>query len=361
MQVGIIGLPQVGKTTVFNTLTKAHAEVGFASKKDPNIGIVKIPDERLDHLTEMFNPKRKVPAIVEYVDVAGLSKGASQTTGFSQQFINAIKLSDALIQIVRVFENETVMHSEGDLNPRRDINIIQTEFIYADLMILENRIERLEKQLKKIKNEKEERELILLKRCKESLEKEIPLREMDFNSEDQKLIKGFQFLTSKPMILVLNLNEKDIPKQKELETVWGEAWNRKNCRVTSLCAKIEMEITQLPPEEEEIFLKELGIQEPALDKMIRQSYDLLGVISFFTVGEDECRAWTIKRNSTAPTAAGAIHSDFEKGFIRAEVVHYPDFIAQGSMLKCKEKGLVRLEGKEYIVQDGDIINFRFAI
>jgi len=359
MEVGIIGLPVSGKTTLFSTLSGQSAEPAFGGGKvEVHRGVVKVPDGRLDRLTEIFNPRKKVPATIEYIEVGGMDSEASASKGFDPQFLHVLKNTAAICVVIRAFENEFHPHPAGSINITRDIQIIETEFLLSDLSIVENRIERLEKQVKKAKEEESLRELALLKKCHQHLETEKALREMEFSEEEALMIRGFQFLSAKPLILVINIGENDIARETEITSQIPE---KPNVKVIALCAKVEQEISQLAEEDRALFLEELGITEPALNKLIRTSFDLLGLISFFTVGDDECRAWTIKKNLTAPKAAGAIHSDFERGFIRAEVVHYNDFINMKSMAKCREHGLLRLEGKNYIVKDGDILNIRFNI
>ncbi len=359
MEVGIVGLPVSGKTTLFSTLTGQPVESLHGSGKvEVHRGVVKVPDERLDRLTEIFNPKKKVPATIEYIEVGGLDTETVETRGFDSQFLQVLKTTDALCVVIRAFENEYYPHPAGSVDVFRDIQTIETEFLLSDLSIVENRVERLEKQTRKVKDEQALKELALLQRCQEQLEQEKPLRELDFSEEEAFMLRGYQFLTAKPQIVVVNINEADIPRAEEIA---AQLPSRSHVQVVALSAKVEQEISQLPEEDRELFLEELGIVEPALHKLIRTSYELLGLISFFTVGEDECRAWTVKKGTPAVRAAGAIHTDLERGFIRAEVVHYKDFIEAGSLAKCREKGILRLEGKSYIVQDGDIITVRFNV
>lgn len=359
MEVGIIGLPVSGKTTLFSTLSGQSAEPAFGGGKvEVHRGVVKVPDERLNNLTEIFNPRKKVPATIEYIEVGGMESEASASKGFDPQFLHVLKNTAAICVVIRAFENEFYPHPAGSIDIERDIQTIETEFLLSDLSIVENRIERLEKQIKKSKEEENLRELALLKKCHQHLETEKALRELEFSEDETLKIRGFQFLSAKPLILVINIGESDIAREAEIAS---QIPGKPNVKVISLCAKVEQEISRLAEEDRTLFLEELGITEPALNKLIRTSFDLLGLISFFTVGEDECRAWTIKRNLTAPKAAGAIHSDFERGFIRAEVVHYDDFIKMKSLAKCREHGVLRLEGKNYIVKDGDIVNIRFNI
>ncbi len=362
MEIGIIGLPFSGKTTLFSTLTgldtTAHHTAG---KLEIHRGIVKVPDERLDKLTEIFRPKKQVNATIEYIEVGGLEQDATGGKGFDPQFLTVLKNTDALCLVVRAFEDEVYPHPEGSIDPLRDVQTVEAEFILSDLAIIENRITRLEKQIMRAKNEEDIRDLELMKRFREVLEQEQPLRELELSEEERRRIRGFQFLSAKPLIIVVNYGEEDIPREAEILKSLSDYEKKKNVAVTGLSAKVEYEISQLEPEDREVFLQEMNITEPALNKLIRKSYDLLGLISFFTVGDDECRAWTVPQNTRAQKAAGAIHSDMERGFIRAEVVNFSDFIRLGSLAKCREKGILRLEGKDYIVQDGDIITVRFNI
>ncbi len=362
MEIGIIGLPYSGKTTLFQTLTGLEAGQAHSSGKvEVHRGIVKVPDERLDRLTQIFNPRKQVNATIEYIEVGGLEKDAAHGKGFDQQFLTVLKNTDALCLIVQAFEDPVYTHPEGSINALRDVRIVESEFILSDLSIVENRISRLEKQLMRARNEEDQKELELMKRCLDVLENEQPLRELDFTDEERTKLRGYQFLSAKPVIIVVNYGEGDIKKAKDILAPLSEYENKPSMAVTGMSAKVEMEISQLEEDDRQLFMGELGIEEPALNKLIRKSYDLLGLISFFTVGEDECRAWTIKAGSHAQKAAGAIHTDLERGFIRAEVVNYKDFMQLESLVKCKEKGILRLEGKDYTVHDGDIMNIRFNI
>ncbi len=358
MQIGIVGLPYSGKTTLFSTLLK-HKSHDAAGKLSAEKGIVKVPDERLDRLTEMFNPKRKVNATIEYIKVPGLEGEAAGTKSLPPQFLANLKNVDALLVVVRNFENEYYPHPLNRIDPRADIGYINTEFLLSDLGIVENRYEKLKKMILKTQDEKDKRELVLFEKLKAQLEKEKPLREMDFTEHETLILKGYQFLTAKPVLYVINIQEDQIPKAEEIERQFSDLIS-KNSSVTTLSAEIEKEISELE-EDAEVFLEDLGIIEPALLKLIRKSYELLGLISFFTVGEDECRSWAIRKGTNAQKAAGVIHSDLEKGFIRAETVHYDVLIKAGSLSACREQGLLRLEGKDYIVKDGDVLNIRFNV
>jgi len=357
MKIGLIGLKQSGKTTIFNALTGQEAETGFgANKLQVNMGNVKVPDERLDTLTEIFNPKRKVNATVEYVDVAGVEGDGA----IDPALVNQIKVTDALLVVVRAFTDDGVFHPFNSVDPMRDLQNLMEEFIISDQVIVENRIKRIEKQVQVSKNPQEKKEFETLLKIREALENLTPLREVGFDHLELKQIRGFQFLTLKPVLVVFNTDEGDDGKGylDKFREVYG---SKEGVKAVAISGKIEEEISRLDDEDKEMFMEEYGIKTLARDLIIRESYSLLGLISFFTVGEDECRAWTIKEGTNAQKAAGAIHSDIERGFIRAEVVHYDDFVKEKSLAKCKEKGVLRLEGKDYIVKDGDIINFRFNV
>ncbi|GAB4373479.1 MAG: redox-regulated ATPase YchF [Calditrichia bacterium] len=362
MQVGIIGLPFSGKTTLFSTLTgQEAAQTHAAGKVEVHRGVVKVPDERLDRLMEIFQREKQVNATIEYLDVGGLEKEAAHGKGFDPQFLAILKTTDVLCHVVRAFHNQFYPHPEGSIDPRRDVRIVEAEFILSDLAIVENRLQKLEKQIMKARSEEDLRQLELMKKCRDQLEKEKPLRELDFTEEEHHWLQGYQFLSAKPLILVVNYNESDIPREPEVLAPLSEFAQKPGVEVTGLSAKVEFELSQLDEESRSLFMEELNIQESALNKLIRKCYEILGLISFFTIGDEECRAWTIRRNTPAQKAAGTIHTDMEKGFIRAEVVNFNDFIQMGSLAKCREKGILRLEGKNYIVQDGDIIFVRFHV
>ncbi|NTU60407.1 MAG: redox-regulated ATPase YchF [Deltaproteobacteria bacterium] len=361
MEIGIVGLSLSGKTTLFNLLTHSGAETGFgASRKKANLGVSRVPDPRLDKLSEMWNPKKTTPTTIRYVDVAGVEKSTGRE-GLSSETLAALKNTDALLAVVRGFEDEQVPHPEETLDPVRDVGMLQGEFLLSDLIIIENRLERLAKQIKTKGGKELEAEQELLLRCREALEAEKPLRDLELSSDDARALKGYQFLTQKPLVIAVNLGEADMAKPAEKVAPVTERWGGGQVAVTYLCATIEQEISELSPEDARAFLDDLGITESATDRIIRTSYDLLGLMSFFTMGEDECRAWTIRKGTKAPQAAGTIHTDLERGFIRAEVVRYDDFVAAGSLAACRDKGLLRLEGKEYVVHDGDVLNIRFSV
>ncbi len=358
MQIGIIGLPLSGKTTLFQTLTKTHIDQSSLMKGETHQAVIKVPDERLDKLYEIFKPKKKVNATIEIVDVVGLQKGETGTPQFTTNFLAKVKNNDALIQVVRLFENEYAPHPYGSNDMMRDINIIESEFIISDLSIIENRLEKIKKQIQKTQDENLKKEIPILEKCLDILNKEIPLRDADFTKDEIKILRAYQLLSLKPMLIALNLDESLINKEDQFFDTLIKTKISRNTRAIAFYGKIEMELSELSDDEAKSFMDEYGIKESALSKIIRESYDLLGLQSFFTAGEEEVRAWTIRKGMNAQEAAGEIHSDFYHKFIRAEVVHYDDFIKYGSFAKAKEHGVWRLEGKEYIVKDGDILVIR---
>lgn len=358
MQIGIVGLPLSGKTTLFQTLTKTHLDPSTLAKGETHQAVIKVPDERLDKLYDIFKPKRKVNATIEIVDVVGLQKGETGSPQFTNNFLSKVKTNDALVQVVRLFENEFAPHPFGSIDMMRDINTFETEFIVSDLSIVENRLDKIKKQIQKTQDENLKKEIPVLEKCLEYLNKEIPLRDADLTKDEIRILRAYQLLTLKPMLIALNLDESLINKEDEFFNILIKKKLSKNTRVLAFYGKIEMELSELSDEEAKEFMKEYGIKESALTKLIREAYDLLGLQSFFTVGEDEVRAWTIRKGMNAQEAAGEIHTDFYNKFIRAEVVHYDDFIKYGSFAKAKEFGAWRLEGKEYIVKDGDILTIR---
>ena len=366
LRAALIGFGSSGKTTLFQLMTSARetARAAHGKAAEAAIGISKVPDSRLDHLTAMYNPRKRVPATVEFSDLA-----APGQTGGAKTLVDVVayKNADALVHVVRAFNDPAVTHPLGSVNPARDAQAMEDELILADLGVAERRLERLEKDLKKTRTTELERERDVLTLCKAALEEGRPLRALDLKGEDLKRLRGFQFLSAKPLLLVINLDESALSSgggttvERAAERVGlGNFLTRAATAAAAVCAKIELEISQLDASDAAAFLADLGLSESGLDRVIRASYDLLGYISFFTVGEDECRAWSIPRGTSAQLAAGEIHSDIARGFIRAEVVAYAALIARGTMAGCRDHGEVRLEGKEYVVQDGDIINFRFA-
>ena len=364
MKLGIVGLPNVGKSTLFNAITKAGAESAnypFCTI-DPNVGIVTVPDERLDVLTKMYNSKKTIPATIEFVDIAGLVKGASKGEGLGNKFLSHIREVDAIIHVVRCFEDTNIVHVEGSIDPKRDIDTINIELILSDLDIIEKRIDRTRKMLKGDK--KFQAELDTLLKVKEALENETCVRLLDLSDEEKEHLKEVALITAKPVIYATNVSEDDFIdgiENNELVKRVEEIASKEESLVLPISAKIESEIAELDDDEKLAFLNDLGINESGLDRLIKASYKLLGLMSYLTAGEPETRAWTIKIGTKAPQAAGKIHSDFERGFIRAEVISYDDLIAAGSMTAAKEKGRVRSEGKEYVFQDGDIVLFRFNV
>jgi ribosome-binding ATPase len=363
MKIGIVGLPLSGKTELFEALTggQAGSAASAGGAGQERHAVIKVPDERLERLAGIFQPKKKTPASVEYVDFAGLQVSEEHKQGFSSQFLGTVKTMDALCVVVRAFANPGVPHPLETIDPVRDLRAVETEFILSDLSIIENRKEKLEKQIKAKKSDKDVRELGVLDKCQSFLEEEKPLRLLRFDKEDEVLIRGYKFLTQKPLIVAVNIDEGDIAREAEVRGRFGAWASQPDSDVLCLSAGIEREIQQLSAEEAAQFLRDFGIARSAMDRLIAVSYALMGLISFFTVGSDEVKAWTIRAGTRAAQAAGAVHSDIERGFIRAEVVGYDDFIARGSMIQCKNEGMVRLEGKDYPVSDGDIINFRFAV
>lgn len=361
MQLGIVGLPYSGKSTLFQAVTKTHLDRASAGKSDAHLGIARVPDERLDKCSAFFKPKSTVHATIEFVDVAGLQKGASGTTQFTTGFLSAVKTNDALIQVVRMFEDEAVPHPDGSIDPLRDVATFETEFILADMAILEARIEKIHKQMGRLHDEQMKKELPVLEKCLAVLQEERPLRNEDLTKDELQVLKTYQLLSVKPMLIALSFDESQQGIVEETVVRVASAKAGLRTRVVAFFGKIDMEMSELSGDDARMFMEEYGIRESALDTLIREAYALLGLQSFLTVGEDECRAWTIRAGMTAQEAAGVIHSDFVQKFIRAEVVHYDDFIAAGgSFAKAKESGHWRLEGKAYVVRDGDILNIRHS-
>ena len=363
MKLGIVGLPNVGKSTMFNSITKAGAECAnypFCTI-EPNVGVVPVPDERLDALTKMYNPQKTTHAVVEFVDIAGLVKGASKGEGLGNKFLSHIRETDAIVEVVRCFEDSNVVHVDGSVDPVRDIETINLELIFADIETVNKRLDKVRKNLKADKKYQEE--IDLLEKIKTSLENGISARAIDYTKEEQELVKDMFLLTTKPILYIANVSEEQIEDLENDENVKKvkEYALKENAEVIPLCVKIEEELSGLDDNDKKEMLEALGLEESGLDKVIKKSYDLLGLMSFLTAGEPEVRAWTIKKGTKAPQAAGKIHSDIERGFIKAEVVSFEDLMKEGSMVAAREKGLVRQEGKEYIMQDGDIVLFKFNV
>lgn len=364
MKLGIVGLPNVGKSTLFNAITNAGAQSAnypFCTI-EPNVGIVAVPDKRLEKLRDMYDPDKFTPAAIEFVDIAGLVKGASKGEGLGNKFLSNIREVDAIVHVVRCFDNNDIIHVEGSIDPRRDIETIDLELILSDMEILDRRIDRTKKSMKADKGLQTELDFFL--RVKEALEAGKSARSVDCTEPERELLSTVSLLTNKPILFAANLSEDDFkagildnPRLKMVE----ELAKTEQAAVMPICAEIEAEISNMEPEEKEMFLSDLGLEESGLDRLITASYALLGLISYLTAGKQEVRAWTIEKGTRAPQAAGKIHTDFERGFIRAEVIAFDDLMACGSMTAAKEKGLVRSEGKEYVMQDGDVVLFRFNV
>ena len=365
MKLGIVGLPNVGKSTLFNAITKAGAQSAnypFCTI-EPNVGVVDVPDSRLDVLAKMYNSAKVTPAAIEFVDIAGLVKGASKGEGLGNKFLSHIREVDAIIHVVRCFEDGNIIHVEGSVDAMRDVETINLELMMADIEVVDKRLEKA-KKMSKSGEKKYLGEIALLERIKESLEAFNSVRTMDFDEDEQALIKEYCLLTSKPVIYAANVSEEDFVngiENNSMVAALKTIADKEGSEILPISAKIEEDISTLDAEEKQMFLEELNLTQSGLDRLISKSYELLGLISYLTSGADETRAWTIKKGTKAPQAAGKIHTDFERGFIRAEVIAYDDLMANGTMQAAKEKGLVRSEGKEYVVKDGDIILFRFNV
>ena len=364
LTAGIVGLPNVGKSTLFNAITKKNilaANYPFATI-EPNIGVVTVPDERLAFLEQLYIPKSLVPTTFEFTDIAGLVKGASQGEGFGNKFLSHVREVDAICEVVRCFDDENIIHVEGPTDPIRDIEIINVELMLADLEVVENRIGRIGKKVMQTNDKAGILEFNVLTKIKEGLLKEIPVRRLDLTDEEFKLIKHFNFLTAKPIIYMANIAEEDITKEDNKYVLQVKEYaSKEKAQVVIVCAKIESELSELNDDDKALFLSELGIKDSGLDLLIKATYDLLGLATYFTAGTDEVRAWTFKKGMKAPECAGIIHTDFERGFIRAEVMSFDDLKKYGTEKAVKEAGKTRLEGKEYVMVDGDICNFRFNV
>ena len=364
LTAGIVGLPNVGKSTLFNAITKQEilaANYPFATI-DPNVGTVIVPDKRVEVLEKMYEPDRTIPTTFEFTDIAGLVKGASTGEGLGNKFLSHIREVDAIVEVVRCFDDKNIIHVDGDIDPIRDIEVINLELILSDLEIIDNRINKIAKKVQTTKNKDEIMEYNLLTRIKENLEKNIPARKLEFTKDELKIISSFKLISAKPIIYVANVSEDDIiAGENDYVKQVKEYAKKEDSNVLMICAKIESELAELEIEEKTKFLSELGIEETGLSQLIKTTYSLLGLATYFTVGSDEVKAWTFRIGMKAPACAGLIHTDFEKGFIRAEVMSYDDLIECGNETKVKEKGKMRLEGKEYIMQDGDICHFRFNV
>ena len=364
LTAGIVGLPNVGKSTLFNAITKQEilaANYPFATI-EPNVGTVIVPDKRVEVLEKMYMPNKTIPTTFEFTDIAGLVKGASTGEGLGNKFLSHIREVDAIVEVVRCFDDTNIIHVDGKVDPIRDIEVINLELIFSDLEIIDNRINKIAKKAQTSKNKDDLIEYNLLLRIKENLEKNIPARKLDFSEEELKILSSFRLITAKPIIYVANVDEDTIMAgENEYVKEVREYAKKENTEVVMICAKIESELAELELEEKTAFLKELGIEESGLSSLIKSTYSLLGLATYFTVGPDEVRAWTFRKGMKAPACAGLIHTDFEKGFIRAEVMSYQDLIDCGNELKVKEAGKMRLEGKDYLMQDGDICHFRFNV
>ena len=364
MNIGIVGLPNVGKSTLFNAITNAGAQSAnypFCTI-EPNVGMVSVPDERLEKLKEMYNPVKFTPAVIEFVEIAGLVKGASNGEGLGNKFLSHIRNVDAIVHVVRCFENDDIIHVEGSVDPMRDIETINLELIFSDLEVLGRRLDKVTKALKGDKSYQSEHDLV--KKLISELEKGVCARSIELNDEEMQILKTMDLLSSKPVIYACNMSEDDFTNGIDSNQRYNavkEMAEKEGSLTLPICASLEADIAEMDDEEKKVFLSELGLEQSGLDRLIKACYSLLGLISYLTAGQPEVRAWTITKGTKAPQAAGKIHSDFERGFIRAEVISFDDLMACGSMVAAKEKGLVRTEGKEYVVEDGDIVHFLFNV
>lgn len=364
LTAGIVGLPNVGKSTLFNAITnqKILAENYPFATIEPNVGIVTVPDERMDRLKEMYEPERFIPTAYEFTDIAGLVKGASLGEGLGNKFLSHIREVDAIVEVVRCFEDGKIIHVDGNVDPIRDIETINLELAISDLEIINNRLERVAKKARTTKDKDDLLEVEALEKSKKALEENKPLRQVEYSDDERKLLKSYSFLTLKPIIYLANISESELGSEdNDYVKQVKEYASKENAKVVSLCAKVEEELSELDEDDKKEMLEGLGLDNSGLNKLITATYDILGLATYFTVGKDEVRAWTFRKGMNAKQCAGIIHTDFEKGFIRAEVISYTDLIEQGSELKVKEAGKARLEGKDYLMQDGDICHFRFNV
>ena len=364
LKAGIVGLPNVGKSTLFNAITNQHilAENYPFATIEPNVGIVTVPDERMDKLKEMYDPNRFIPTAYEFTDIAGLVKGASKGEGLGNKFLSHIREVDAIVEVVRCFDDGQIIHVDGNIDPIRDIETINLELTIADLDVINQRLEKVAKKAKSSKDKNDILEKEALEKSKEALQQDIPLRKIDYSDEELKVLKSYSFLTLKPIIYLANIEEDELGKpDNEFVKKVKEYADKEGSKVVSICAKVEEDLTEMSKEEKDEMFEMLGVEHSGLDELIKTTYDILGLETYFTVGKDEVRAWTFRKGMNAKECAGIIHTDFEKGFIRAEVISYEDLIECGSELKVKEAGKQRLEGKDYLMQDGDICHFRFNV